>query len=254
MLPRSLGLRHHRSRTRRGFTLVEVLVAGIVAAGLAIATATSLSSVLRARVRSEAREAAHSRADQAAARIARDVLNIARDPDLRYSHLALRPSASQDRDEIPLLIRSLTPVRNLEELPEGGLYEVQYRIATEEGQTWLWRRIDPAFDPVLDGGGIATALVRGIVAMRLEAYDGQAWFDAWDSDSDGHPHAVRITITGADDSGATRAIARRTIALDRVPLPPTEEADAAAQPASSRPSGNSGSQSQTQTQQGGGQR
>jgi type II secretion system protein J len=246
--------RRHPSARRRGFTLVEVLVAGIVAAGLAIATATSLSSVLRARVRAEAREAAHSRADQAAARIARDVMSIARDPDLRYSHLALRRSGGgQDRDEILLLMRSLTPVRSFEDVPEGGLYEVQYRILQDSDEPWLWRRIDPAFDPVLDGGGIATALVRGIVSLRLEAYDGESWFDAWDSDSDGIPHAIRITVTGADGSGGTRAVARRIVAIDRVPLPPNEEAETS-QPSSSRPTGSQGAQTGTQSQPGGGQR
>jgi type II secretion system protein J len=202
---------------------VELVVAGVVAALLAVATAGSLSTILKARGRAEAREAAFSRAELAAARIARDVQSIARDPDLRHSHLSIRGSGgAAARDELLVLTRSITPLRTGDE-PEGGLYEVQYRVIEEAGTVALWRRMDPAFDPAIDGGGIAVPLVRGVRELRLEASDGAAWFAQWNSDSDGLPHALRVTVVAADDGGGVLATSRRVIAVDRVPLPPAEE-------------------------------
>jgi type II secretion system protein J len=210
----------------RGFTLVELVVAGVVSALLAVATAGSLSSILRARTRAEAREAAFSRAELGAARIARDLLSLARDPGLLHAHLTLTPGGNQQpQDSILMLTRSLATVRNFEDLPEGGLYEVHYRIAPDAAgdSPALWRRVDPGFDPVMDGGGIATALVPGVVSLRLEATDGAEWYTDWNSDRDGLPHGVRITLTATDDRGLVRSTARRVVGIDRVPIPPAEE-------------------------------
>lgn len=213
---------------RGGFTLVELVVAAVISALLAVATAGSLSSILRARTRSEAREAAYSRADTAASRIARDLQSLAREPDLLHAHLALTAGGTQEaQDSILMLVRSLTPARNFEDLAEGGLYEVQYRISADpsgEGPA-LWRRVDPGFDPFMDGGGIATSLVSGVVALRLEATDGADWFSDWDSDRDGLPHAIRITATASDDRNLVRSTARRVVAIDRIPLPPPTDED-----------------------------
>ncbi len=212
-----------RQPGRRGFTLVELVVAAVVSALLAVATAGSLSSILRARTRAEAREAAFSRADLAAARIARDLQSLARDPDLTYAHLSITPGGGQDpQDSILMFVRSLSTARNFEDLAEGGLYEVAYRVSADPSGVGpsLWRRVDPAFDPALDGGGIATSLVKGVVSLRLEATDGADWFTDWQSDRDGLPHAVRITATAVDDRNLIRSTARRVVAIDRVPLPP----------------------------------
>ena len=37
-------------------------------------------------------------------------------------------------------------------------------------------------------------LMDGVVSLRFEAYDGSTWRDAWDSDLDGLPWALRVTV------------------------------------------------------------
>jgi len=61
----------------------------------------------------------------------------------------------------------------------------------------------------------------------------------WDSDTDGYPHALRVTLVALADDGKTTAVARRVISLDRTPLPPPAPADTgtSSQPAASTGAG-----------------
>jgi hypothetical protein len=55
-------------------------------------------------------------------------------------------------------------------------------------------RADSQPDQYERGGGSATPLMDGVVSLRFEAYDGSTWRDAWDSDLDGLPWALRVTV------------------------------------------------------------
>jgi hypothetical protein len=111
-------------------------------------------------------------------------------------------------------------VWNEPESPEGADFEVQYRVApAPQGGTALWRRRDTALDPSQDAGGVAAPVCAGVASMTAEASGGASWFEAWDSDSLGFPHALRVTVSATDDTGRTTAVARRVIALDRTPPP-----------------------------------
>ena len=75
---------------------------------------------------------------------------------------------------------------------------------------------------------MAVPLVPGVVEVAVEAYDGDQWFRDWDSDYDGLPLAVRVTVTasgcrlGADEYDAPLATLRTVVPIDRVP-PPADE-------------------------------
>jgi len=226
---------------RHAFTLVELIVTTVIGVVIAGAVTTSISQFLRARSASASRHEAYSRAESAAARIATDLLNTVRNPDLLYSRISITPGASDASDELLVLTKSTRPLRGDEYNPEGDEYESQFRIAPgANGRPALWRRLDPGLDLYVDAGGIAAPVVPGVIGLSLEGYDGTEWFDKWDSDTDGLPHAVRVTITALSDDGRTRAVARRLVAIDRVPLPPE---DTSAESDSSEPTspGNSGS-------------
>ncbi len=220
-------------RARHAFSLVEVIVASVIAALVAGATVSAVSQLLRVKSRSSARQQAAARADAAATRIARDLMNVVRDADLKSCRVTIKGggggSTDDTADELLLLTRSRTPIRADEWSGEGGEYEVQYRLMPGvRGEPALWRRIDQAFDAYQDAGGMAAPVVGGVTALSLEATDGNQWFEAWDSDSDGMPHAVRVVVTGQADDGRTTAVARRVVAIDRVPQPyvPAEESGA----------------------------
>ena len=71
---------------------------------------------------------------------------------------------------------------------EGNEFEAAYRIEDDDLGSALWRRRDPVPDDVPDGGGVAEPIADGIVAMTIEASEGDGgWTTDWDSDTDGMP-------------------------------------------------------------------
>lgn len=212
-------------RTRPAFTLVELIVAAVIAALVAGSAVASVSQMLKLKAKSAARQQAYERADLAVGRIALDLCNVVRHHNLQFARVAVTDggSGSTAHDGLMLLTRSVRPVRDETDAAEGGEYEVQYRVmpvsATDPHQA-LWRRCDPAHDLFLDAGGVAAPVVRGVKALSITANDGTDWFDSWDSDTGGFPHAIRVEVTVDSDDGTATAVARRTIAIDRTPLPP----------------------------------
>jgi prepilin-type N-terminal cleavage/methylation domain-containing protein len=246
---------------RRGLTLLELIV-GIVIIGLvSAATALAVSQSVKASAAAESRERVRNAAHLAVERVAQDVAGVLRDGDLYYARVLLKDGEAEllgvaGRREIvradELLLFTQTPVAarssnrgELGERSEGGEFEVQYRLATrssgvggreysDRGRVFaedatdgesgvLWRRVDPQPDETPEGGGVVVPVMEAVTEFSVEALDVDRWVDEWDSDEQGYPHALRITVrvTEPRTFGSPRreAYARRTVAIDRVPLP-----------------------------------
>jgi hypothetical protein len=106
-------------------------------------------------------------------------------------------------------------------------FETQFRIETDALGPALWQRRDAVPDEYPRGGGVATPLVAGVVSLAAEAYDGELWYQDWDSDYHGLPLAVRITVVasghreGQDVLDAPLATLRTVMSIDRVVPPET---------------------------------
>jgi len=229
--------------TRRGFTVVELIVALVIAGIVATAITTSLSQLGRARDVARLRMTASRRATDALEHIRRDVQSTLRSDDLFFTRFRLAPEAVSspigelDRDQMLLFSERLRPARPIDYSGEGQEYETQYRIETDGEGPSLWRRRDPVPDQFEAAGGVAEPLGDGIVSLRLEAYDGAAWRQEWDSDIDGLPWSVRATVTAtgarmgepAMENPRSLVTLRTEIPVDRVMAPmeePVVEADA----------------------------
>lgn len=221
-------------RSRRGFTLIEVIIATLVAAFVLGSLATSIGQLARARDTSKLRLDAHLRADRALSEIRRDIASIVRHEDLHWTRLHIRdgmyrvnPTEEFDRDEILIFNTRLRSVHDMDFQGEGMQHETQYRVETGEYGAALWQRRDPVPDEYSFGGGIATPIVSGILGLTFEAYDGFEWQRRWDSDEFGLPYAVRITVVasghrnGNDLYDAPRTVLRTVVAIDRV-YPPMD--------------------------------
>lgn len=230
---------------KRGFTIIELVVAIMIAAIISGAVASSLSQLGRARNISRIRMTASRRASDALESIRRDVQSAVRSDDLFDTRLRLAPETvrstvgEMDRDQLLLFNTRLRPIRRIDYSGEGEEYETQYRIEEDRDGPALWRRRDAVPDEFEDAGGIAEPIGDGVIGVRFEAFDGQSWIQEWDSDVDGLPISIRATVTasgarpGEDALNDPRSLAvmRTEIPIDRVIKPKLDEATLAAQAA-----------------------
>jgi len=215
---------------RRGFTLLELMIAGVMAAIVLGGITVSLSQLGSAKAISRQRLDAFSKCDTALRTIRRDIIAVLRRDDLFDTRLWIIDDAAQfegrdvDRDELLLFNNSLRANKEIDFNGEGVEYEAQYRIDDDELGVVLWKRRDPILDDNPVGGGVATPLAEGVVSLQLEAFDGANWLTQWDSDELGIPHAIRITISATgtvegDDIYPPFVQLRTVVPLDRVMQP-----------------------------------
>ena len=228
---------------KRGFTIIELVVAIIITAIISGAVASSLSQLSRARDVSRIRMTASRRATDALESIRRDVQSTLRSDDLFDTRLRLAPEVARtsigevDRDQLLLFATRLRPIRSIDYSGEGSEYETQYRIEEDRDGAALWRRRDAVPDEFEDAGGIAQSVGDGVIGVRFEAFDGQSWVQDWDSDVDGLPISIRATVTAcgvrpSEDAFAdprSFAVMRTEIPIDRVIKPKLDEATLLAQ-------------------------
>jgi prepilin-type N-terminal cleavage/methylation domain-containing protein len=229
------------ARAPRGFTLAELIVTIIILGLVAGATTAVLAQAVRARDRSIARTDAFTRAQLAVDRIAAECQSALRDSELQYAKVLVTPGppGPARADALLLFTHPRSPVRPGSGEPEGGEGEVHFRLGpgpVAGSPAALWRRARPVPGLRVGTGGVAAPIVDGVVELVVRASDGTSWFDSWDSDTDGLPHALSIAVTAVDDSGQTRASVRRVVALDRVPQPLAPAATSSDQDAPADPS------------------
>jgi type II secretion system protein J len=223
--------RGHVYASRRGFTLIELIIAGVITAFVLGSISMSVAQLGRAKNTSKLRLDAFLRADAALDAVRKDVVSVIRTDDLFFTRLLLindtirAENEEFDRDEILVFNTRVKALRNIEFSGEGFEYETQYRVADDDWGPVLWVRNDAMPDEYPLGGGMAKPVVEGIVSISFEAYDGGQWLEQWDSDIDGLPLAIRVTITSSGHRGiddiytAPRAVLRTIVPIDRVISP-----------------------------------
>ncbi len=228
----------NRSRHRlAAFTLVEMVVASIIVAFVLGAVSLSLAQVGKARNSTRIRLQAFLRAQNALDAIRKDIASTVRDSDLFNCRVVLTNDTSfnggtdYERDDLLLFSDRLRAIHALNYSGEGLEYETQYRVIDDDLGPIMQQRRDPVPDRYDRGGGVVTPVGEGVVGLQIEVFDGEWWWDEWDSDEYGLPHAVRVTLTtsGADpgsdayDDQVAFATVRTVIAIDRTPVPPPIE-------------------------------
>ena len=216
--------------SRRGFTLIELMVAGMMAAIVIGGITTALSQLGSAKAISRQRLEAFSRCDTAIRTLRRDIITTLRRGDLFDTRVLITDATSKfqgsnvDNDEMLVFDGSLRANKEIDLNGEGMEYETQFRIEQNEVSSALWKRRDAILDDNPIGGGMATPIANGIIALQIEAFDGLTWLPQWDSDSQGIPHALRITLSAtgmefASEDSTAKVTLRTVVPLDRYQSP-----------------------------------
>jgi|GEM_PF-392034 len=225
-----------RRTGRRGFTLIELIVAGVIAIIVVATIGTSILQLSRARESSKIRLNAHLRANAALDRVRKEIQQVIRSDNLIDTRVLLvdgtidSPIGDLARNDLLIYSTKLTPVRTKTYEGDGIEHEVQMRVVEDEAGSALWMRSDAVPDDNELGGGSAEPVMDGIIGLHVEAFDGMTWFDTWDSDIFGLPAALRITVSSAGDAAGQDVYAdtrdlmslRTIVPIDRV-MKPYEE-------------------------------
>lgn len=222
-------------RSRRGFTLVELIIAGLIAVIVVAMIGGSLQQLAAARATARVRLAAHLRAYAALERVRREVQAVIRSDNLIDTRVVIEQATvpapieggEMFRTTLRVYTTKIAPVRNKTLEGSGMEHEIQLRVEDDDGGSALWMRDDPVPDENDEGGGTAEPIMDGVLGLFVEAFDGEEWFDTWDSDVNGLPQALRIWVfAGGDPDGEDpyedmrELMTLRTIVpIDRVPPP-----------------------------------
>ncbi len=222
---------------RRGFTMVEFLLAGVLLALVLAAMGVAMQQVVKSKNATRDRIDAHLRADAALRMIRRDLASLLRREDLFYTRVLLldadstRDGETVPRDEILVFNNRLQATRDITYNGDGLEFETHYRVDDDDLGPMLYTRRDPMPDAYPRGGGIVTPAVEGVMAMNIEAWNGIGWLQEWDSDEDGIPWAFRVTVTatgaqpGLPTADHPQATLRTVVPVERSRMP-IEMADA----------------------------
>ena len=222
--------RSNKRHSQLGFTLIELVVAGTIAAMVLMAVTFALAQLSKTRNIARERVEAFQRASMSIEALRRDIAALIRTDDLFDTRFLLTTreasarTGGHERSDLLMFNISLRPLHPIDYQGEGREYETHYRVEDDELGSALWRRRDMAPDERPDGGGLAEPIADGVVGFLVEASDGDGgWRTEWDSDVDGVPKLVRITVTatgipvGADSVNLTPDVDLRTVvAIDRV--------------------------------------
>lgn len=180
----------------KGFTLIEIIVASIIGAFIAVIAVGALQAV------SNSSEKTNDNIDRAAeirfaaGKIAGDLTNIYRDTKFENMMFIGTIKPGRQGKFVSLKFYTVNRSKARPAQPEGDVYEVEYYKTETEQETQLMRRLQPNPDKVEDSepGGILTAIASGIEIFEVKYFDGQQWQEQWDQDQKTLPELVEVTI------------------------------------------------------------
>ncbi len=183
----------------RGFTLLEVLLAAVLTAFVALVAVAGLRSVSMTRITIDQASEAADALRYAAEILERDLASVARDQVIFEAIAA--DSAIGMPPSLRMRVYQTDPARP--NAPESDLYEVEYSLLQSEDKTLFVRRICPLVGVEVDreetSGGILTVLSESIIDFQAQYFDGGQWLDYWLTETE-LPQLVLINLLAADTS------------------------------------------------------
>ncbi|HOQ05838.1 MAG TPA: prepilin-type N-terminal cleavage/methylation domain-containing protein [Anaerohalosphaeraceae bacterium] len=183
----------------RGFTLLEVLLAAVLTAFVALVAVAGLRSVSMTRTTIDQASEAADALRYAAEILERDLASVARDSVI-FEAIAADPAIGMP-PSLRMRIYQTDPARP--NSPESDLYEVEYSLLQSEDKTLFVRRICPLVGVEVDreetSGGILTVLSESIIDFQAQYFDGSQWLDYWLTETE-LPQLVLINLLAADTS------------------------------------------------------
>jgi general secretion pathway protein J len=216
--------------SRRGFTLLEIMIAVAVMALIGGLTWKSFDGAYALKQRVETAEDRDQAVRGALDRIAREVSMTFLSEHYDHKRFRERPTFFRLKDgrrEAVLSVTSFAHQRLHVDAKESDQAIFEYRLQRDEaGRSSLYRRVKPQIDEEPERGGEMAVLAEDVLRFSIQAWDpkDREWRDEWDSNSPQRtggflvPPRVRVSITVNDEQGTERTWTTQARLLLGTPL------------------------------------
>lgn len=195
-----------RSLSRSGFTLLEIILAAVIGAFVALVAVGTLKTVIDARQRLEAATDSADELRLITSMISDDIACLYRDPEFAVFYGTAEEIGNSLIPSLTMRIVSTTPARRGN--PESDVYEVQYFLLRTEEKSCIMRRRCPIVgieDQEETAGGILTTIAEN-VEFQIRYLDGEQWYDEWPPTMTTLPEMVEFTIISIPPSEAGKPL------------------------------------------------
>jgi general secretion pathway protein J len=199
--------------SRRGFTLMEVMIAVAVLAMIGGITYKAFDGAYDLKSRVEKAEDRDQAVRGALQRIAREVSMSFLSEHYDRKRFRERPTffrLKDGRGEADLIVSSFAHERLSIDAKESDQAIFEYKLdRDEDGNNSIFRRVKPILDEDWERGGEKAVLAENVLKFSVEAWEpkNREWRPEWDSNSVQRgnsvliPPRVKISITIKDENG-----------------------------------------------------
>lgn len=209
-------------KKQKAFTLLEVMIASVMGAFIALVALGALRSVTVAKQLISDNTSAADELSFAVRRIHTDLINLYRDSD-RSKVKFIGTIEEGDFGPVKnIIFRTVSMIKARPAATESDIYEVQYFLRRDEDGSVLLRRYCPIVgseDDTETTGGILTVIAEDIIDFDLQYFDGTDWLQEWSENSP--PQLVEVTITFGRDPESKKDILTKSfiVGFPRMPRP-----------------------------------
>lgn len=191
---------------KRGFTLVEVMVASMIGAFIAIVAVGTLKAVSASAQMLDENIESTAEVRFASKLIANDLMNLYMDSNSLNSMLIGTIEESEGDFFSELVLYSVGRAKARIDEPEGDVYEVEYYLVKDEEKSSLMRRLWPNPDEVSTPGGILSVIAEDVNSFVVRYFDGEQWQIDWPEELESIPELVEVVIKGNESGRANAAM------------------------------------------------
>jgi len=179
-----------------GFTLIEILVASVISAFIAVTAVSAMKTISLGRSKIEDRSVAAGELRYVSDIIRKDMANLYRSDKPEKVVLVGSLEIGETGMTSVLKAHVVNMVKARVGQPESDVFEVQYFLQQTDEKTLFMRRLQPnPFDQEI-AGGILTAIAEKIVGFTVTYLNEvEEWMDEWPEENTNLPNLVKIDLT-----------------------------------------------------------
>ena len=179
-----------------GFTLIEILVASVISAFIAVTAVSAMKTISLGRSKIEDRSVAAGELRYVSDIIRKDLANLYRSDKPEKVVLVGSLEIGETGMTSVLKAHVVNMVKARVGQPESDVFEVQYFLQQTDEKTLFMRRLQPnPFDQEI-AGGILTAIAENIVGFTvMYLNEVEEWMDEWPEENTNLPNLVKIDLT-----------------------------------------------------------